>query len=219
MEEGDFILVDYVGRIKDTGIAFEVTNEDVAKKEKVYDPRIKYSPLPVIVGAGFVLKALDDALKEMKVGEKRLVELEPKDAFGERKEDLVKLIPLSYFKDSEPTVGGYVSLNNFRGRVLSINGGRVKVDFNHPLAGKTLQYEIEILRQVTEMQEKLKCIVNYFTGLENSLVETKVDGEVGEVRIKNHQELPKNLKDLISEVVFKYIDGIKELRFIDVYNK
>jgi FKBP-type peptidyl-prolyl cis-trans isomerase SlyD len=147
------------------------------------------------------------------------VELEPKDAFGERKEDLVKLIPLSYFKDSEPTVGGYVSLNNFRGRVLSINGGRVKVDFNHPLAGKTLQYEIEILRQVTEMQEKLKCIVNYFTGLENSLVETKVDGEVGEVRIKNHQELPKNLKDLISEVVFKYIDGIKELRFIDVYNK
>jgi FKBP-type peptidyl-prolyl cis-trans isomerase 2 len=219
MNEGDVVLLDYIGRIKDTGVAFDITNEEVAKKEKVYDPRVKYAPVPVIVGAGFVLKALDNVLKEMKVGEKRVVELTPENAFGERKEELIKLIPVSFFKDSKPAVGSYVSVDNFKGRVMSINGGRVKVDFNHPLAGKNLEYEIEVINQVTEMQEKVKCVINYFTGLNNNSIETKLTDGTVEVKLKNHLDLQKNLKEAVVETIFKWIEGIKEIVFVDVYNK
>jgi FKBP-type peptidyl-prolyl cis-trans isomerase 2 len=218
MKDGDFILIDYVGRVKETGSIFGVTNEERAKKEKVYDPRIRYGPLPVIIGAGFVFKSLENVLREMKVGEKRIVELKPEDAFGERKEELVKCVPASVFKDSVPSVGSYVSIENSRGRVLSVDGGRVKIDFNHPLAGKTLIYEIEVVKIVTEPEEKIKSIIVYFTGLEDNLIETKVNSGCAEVRIKNHLELPAALKKVIVETAFKWVEGLKEFSFVDVYN-
>ncbi|MCS7123542.1 MAG: FKBP-type peptidyl-prolyl cis-trans isomerase, partial [Candidatus Aenigmarchaeota archaeon] len=71
MNTGDFVYIDYVGRIKDTGEIFDLTKEDLAKKEGIYKPEIKYKPIPIIVDAKFILSGLNKALKEMKVGEKR----------------------------------------------------------------------------------------------------------------------------------------------------
>jgi len=219
MKEGDFILIDYVGKIKDTGIIFDITNEEKAKEEKVYDPRVKYGPVPVIIGAGFILKPLEDVLKGMKVGEKKVVELKPEDAFGERKDTLIKSVPVSAFRDSVPTVGSYISIDNFKGKVLSVDGGRVKIDFNHPLAGKDLVYEMEVLKVITEVEEKIKSVINYFTGVENNLIETKLNNSSVQVKIKNHLDLPSNLKEVIVKTVFKWVEGVKEIVFVDIYNK
>lgn len=219
MKEGDFILIDYVGKIKDTGIIFDITNEERAKEEKVYDPRVKYGPVPVIIGAGFILKPLEDVLKGMKVGEKKVVELKPEDAFGERKDALIKSVPVSAFRDSVPTVGSYISIDNFKGKVLSVDGGRVKIDFNHPLAGKDLVYEMEVLKVITEVEEKIKSVINYFTGVDNNLIETKLNNSSVQVKIKNHLDLPSNLKEVIVKTVFKWVEGVKEIVFVDVYNK
>ncbi len=219
MKDGDFVLIDYVGRIKETGIVFDVTNEEKAKEEKVYDPRVNYGPVPVIIGGGFILKSLEDVLRKMEVGEKKVVELKPEEAFGERKESLIKSVPVSIFRDSVPTVGSYVSVDNFRGRVLSVDGGRVKIDFNHPLAGKTLIYEIEVIKIITEVKEKVSSVINYFTGIENNFIETKIDDGSAQIKIKNHLDLPANLRKIIAETVFKWVEEIKEISFIDVYNK
>jgi FKBP-type peptidyl-prolyl cis-trans isomerase 2 len=219
MKDGDFVLIDYIGRIKETGIVFDITNEEKAKEEKVYDPRVKYGPVPVIIGGGFILKSLEDVLRGMEVGEKRVVELKPEDAFGERKEALIKSVPVSAFRDSVPTVGSYVSVDNFRGKVLSVDGGRVKIDFNHPLAGKNLVYEVEVIKVITEVEEKIKSVINYFTGVENNFIETKIDNGSAQVKVKNHLDIPANLRETIAETVFKWVEEIKEMSFVDVYNK
>jgi len=68
MEKGDFIRIDYVGRIKDTREIFDLTNEEVAKNEKIFNPDVKYKPVPIIVGEKFVIKGLDEELLKMSVG-------------------------------------------------------------------------------------------------------------------------------------------------------
>jgi len=111
MKSGDFVYVDYVGRIKDSGQIFDLTREEVAKKEGVENPNFKYKPVPIIIDAKFVIAGLNDALKEMKVGEKKKVEILPAKSFGERKEELVKIIPLSKFKEQnlDPFPGAVVN--------------------------------------------------------------------------------------------------------------
>jgi FKBP-type peptidyl-prolyl cis-trans isomerase 2 len=91
MQKGDFVYISYVGRIKESGEIFDTTSEEIARKEGVYNPEIKYEDVPIIIGAGFVIPGLDEELEKMNVGEKKIVEIEPKKAFGERREDLIKL--------------------------------------------------------------------------------------------------------------------------------
>jgi FKBP-type peptidyl-prolyl cis-trans isomerase 2 len=212
MKDGDFVTIDYVGRIKDTGKVFDLTKEDLAKKENVYKENVQYGPVTFIIGTNFVIRGLDEALHEMKVGEKKSVEIPPEKAFGERKEELIKLIPESQFKQQnmDPVPGATVNVNNIRGRIVSVGGGRVKVDFNHPLAGKTLQYEIEVKGMVTDKTEKVKSVVKYFTGKE---MEVKV-GKEAEIEVE--VELQRRLKEIIAQTISKWV-GIETVKFVDTF--
>jgi len=220
MQKGDFVYISYVGRIKESGEIFDVTSEEIARKEGVYNPEVKYGDVPVIVGAGFVIPGLDEALEKMSVGEKRIVEIEPKKAFGERREDLIKLIPESEFKKQnvDVKVGDFVSVNGIAGRVLSINAGRVRVDFNHPLAGKALIYEVEIKKQVTDTKEKIYAILKYFSNLDESIASVKIDGETAEIETKDIQ-LAARVKENIIGTIFQWIKEIKKVKFSEVYEK
>ena len=220
MQKGDFVYISYVGRIKESGEIFDVTSEEIARKEGVYNPEVKYGDVPVIVGAGFVIPGLDEALERMNVGEKRIVEIEPKKAFGERREDLIKLIPESEFKKQnvDVKVGDFVSVNGIAGRILSINAGRVRVDFNHPLAGKALIYEVEIKKQVTDTKEKIYAILKYFSNLDESIASVKIDGETAEIETKDIQ-LAARVKENIIGTIFQWIKEIKKVKFSEVYEK
>ena len=66
MKEGDFVRIDYVGRIKGSGEIFDLTKEDVARKNGIYNPNMNYKPVPIIIGARMVIKGLEDALKRAK---------------------------------------------------------------------------------------------------------------------------------------------------------
>ena len=164
MKEGDFIRIDYVGRITESKEIFDLTIEDVAKKEKIFKPEINYGPIPVIIGAGIVVGGLENELKKMKVGDKKKIVVKPDDAFGERKSEFIKLVPISEFKKQniEPYPGMSVNISRLRGRVISVSGGRVRVDFNHPLAGKTLEYDLEIKEKIINKKEKIKAILEFF---------------------------------------------------------
>jgi len=84
MKNGDFIQIDYVGKIVESGEIFDLTKEDLAKEKGLHNPNFKYGPIPVIIGANFVVKGLDNGLKEMQVGDKKNITIKPEDAFGER---------------------------------------------------------------------------------------------------------------------------------------
>ncbi|MBL7169977.1 MAG: FKBP-type peptidyl-prolyl cis-trans isomerase [Candidatus Aenigmarchaeota archaeon] len=219
MKEGDFIRIDYVGRIKESGVIFDLTSEETAKKENIYNPQVKYGPIPVIIGSKFLIKGLENTLKEMKVGEKKHLILKPDQAFGTRSEKLIKLIPESEFtkQNMVPYQGMAVNIKNLQGRVMSVSGGRVKVDFNHPLAGKELEYDIEIIEEITKREEKVKSILEFFyktTGKEKA----SFDGKVIELTIDPISDLPKKAKDEIAKTVVTWIKNIKKVKFIEEYS-
>jgi FKBP-type peptidyl-prolyl cis-trans isomerase SlyD len=212
MKDGDFVTIDYIARTKNDGNIFDLTKEDAAKKEGVYSEKVQYGPVTFIVGANFVIPGLDEALHGMNVGEKKTVEIPEEKAFGKRSEELVKLVQESYFKQHsiDAIPGSFINVNNIRGRIVSVSGGRVKVDFNHPLAGKTLVYEIEVKGTVTERLEKVKAIVSYFTGRKMSV---KVDKDA---EIETDMEMRRELKEIIASTISKWV-GIGTVKFIDVF--
>ena len=219
MKEGDFIRIDYVGRIGESKDIFDLTREDVAKENGIYNPNFKYGPVPIIIGANLLVKGLEDGLKTMEVGEKKEIIVKPEEAFGERSPELIKLVPLSEFKRQNitPYPGMLVTVRNINGRVLSVSGGRVRVDFNHPLAGKSLEYDMEIKGEITDQKEKIKAILEYFLKTDEKDLDVTINGEVVEITMKGKEDVPREVKTVITNTITKWINEIKKVRFIEEY--
>ncbi|MBU5688531.1 MAG: peptidylprolyl isomerase [Candidatus Aenigmarchaeota archaeon] len=216
MKEGDFILVDFVGKIKETGEIFDLTLEDVAKQNGIYDPHFSYKPIPVIVGSHMIIKGVEDELMKMNVGEKKKIVVKPEDGFGNRSEKLIKLIPITEFRkqDIDPFPGMPITMNGLNGRILAISGGRVKVDFNHVLAGKELEYELEIKKLIEKTDEKVQAIFNIFVKTKED-VKVNINGDIAEIYINS--EIPREIKKDIAETIKKWIKDIRKIRFVEEF--
>jgi FKBP-type peptidyl-prolyl cis-trans isomerase 2 len=218
MKVGDCVYVDLVARVKETGEIFNLTRADVARREGIYDPRARYRPIPLIVGAGWAIAGLEEALKRMRVGEKSELNIPPAKAYGERRADLLRLVPRSEFRE-EPVPGAWVSVRGVRGRILSVSGGRVRVDFNHPLAGKVLSYHIEIKRRVTAAGQIVKAIVRHHTGIDEEKITAKVRrGEV-QIQTKERAEIFQAVRKRIADDILRWVRGMRRVSFVDVYEK
>jgi FKBP-type peptidyl-prolyl cis-trans isomerase 2 len=219
MKEGDFIRIDYIARLKENNSIFDLTREDIAKRENIFNPNFKYGPIPVIIGAGLVIPGLEEELKKMKVKEKKTFVVKPEKAFGQRSPELIKLIPLTEFKrkNIDPHPGMIININNIPAKVLSVTGGRVRVDFNHPLAGKELEYEVEIVEKITEKDEKVKAVLEYFLKVEPNEVEVKFDEKSVEIAIKKKLDIPIMVKERIAKIIKRWIKGIERVRFVETF--
>jgi len=209
MEKGDVVKIEYVGRLE-SGEIFDLTSEELAKKEKIFNPKARYGSVSILIGANFVLPGLDKELETMKVGDEREVTVEPQEAFGKRKPELVKPFPSKSFRE-DPKPGTMVDFGDTTGRVQTVSGGRVMVDFNHPLAGKRLIYKISILEKVDGEEEKLAAVMEFF-GINCDKV------EVSEGNAKIYAPAPKSIKDKAAEVILKHMK-INSIEFIDRYEK
>jgi len=160
IKEGDFVLLNYTGSTG--GKVFDTSLEAVAKEKNIFNPERVYKPLVVAVGKGDVIKGLDEALVGMDKGNKKSVTIPPEKGYGKRDSTLVKIVPLSVFTKNKmnPYPGMPVQLDNMVARVQSVSGGRVRVDFNHELAGKELVFEIEIVDVLTKNDEKIKALAS-----------------------------------------------------------
>ncbi|MCK4365445.1 MAG: FKBP-type peptidyl-prolyl cis-trans isomerase [Thermoplasmatales archaeon] len=109
------------------------------------------NPLELTVGEGTIPKSLDAALIDMKVGESKTTTLEPAEAFGSVVDDLIIDLPKDGFgAETELEVGSRVSINspegkNFIGTIVEVKDNKVKADFNHPLAGRSLIFTVTIV--------------------------------------------------------------------------
>lgn len=201
MQNNDFVLISYSGKIKETDQGIDKSDE-----------------IPVIIGAGYILKGVEEALKDMQVGEKKLIELAPKNGFGERDISLVKLIPFSEFikQDIKVQPGMVVNIENMKGKVLSVSGGRVRVDFNHPLAGKTLIYDLEIKEKLEKPEEKIKAIVNIYMNIDKTKTSVTINGK--EVEISLPPLINSVYKKKIADDCIKYLD-LEKVKFVEVFEK
>jgi FKBP-type peptidyl-prolyl cis-trans isomerase 2 len=145
---GDTVFVDYAGKLQN-GTLFDTSLKDEAAKAGL-PPRPTYEPLSFVVGVGSVIKGFDAAVIGMKVGDEKNVTLPPDQAYGESTPNLVMNANTSEIKDalgSMPKVGMELSAGGAPGIVISVNDTITKIDFNSPLAGKTLVFRI-IMRRV-----------------------------------------------------------------------
>ena len=161
-EKGDFILVDYTGRVVETGEVFETTIEEVAKKEGIYREGGIYEPRLIVIGEGWVLKALDERLVELELNKPVTIKIPPEKAFGERDPSKVRMYPIRRLtaKGITPRIGMRVEVNGRLATIRTIGSGRVQLDFNPPLAGKTLAYEVIVRKKIEDKLEKIKALIH-----------------------------------------------------------
>jgi len=162
INDGDFILVEYTGRVKETGEVFETTSEEVAKNEGLYRAGEVYEPRLIVVGEGWILKSVEEHLKKMDVGKTDKVEVPPEKAFGLRDPNKIRMVPLRRFSSNRirPVPGMRVEFEGRLATVRSVGAGRVQLDFNPPLAGKTLVYEITVKRKLTDKLDKISALIH-----------------------------------------------------------
>jgi len=168
--KGSLILVDYTSKVKDTDEVFETTIEEEAKKHSFHDPNVKYQPKLVSVGESWVIKGFDEALEKTSVGNKTTIEITPNKGFGERDTGKVRMIPLRKLgEDAEKvSIGDMVEVDNKKGIVRYIGSGRVQIDYNHRFAGKTVLYDINVLKELKTDDDKTSGILKrYLLNIKN----------------------------------------------------
>ena len=130
----------------------EVTLHFALKLENgdVVDSTFDKQPATFKVGDGNLLPGFEQALYGLKAGDKRSLPIEPEHAFGQPNPQNVQVMPRSQFADMELSEGLLIIFNDaanaeLPGVVRQFDGEQVTIDFNHPLAGKRLTFDVEIV--------------------------------------------------------------------------
>lgn len=135
-KSGDTVRVHYTGKLQD-GTQF--------------DSSAGRDPLEFSVGAGQVLPAFSSAVEGMAVGDSKSITIEAADAYGRRYEQLIQDVPREQLpEDMQPAVGMQLQAQGQDGQpvhlvVTAVADETITVDGNHPLAGKTLNFDIELV--------------------------------------------------------------------------
>jgi len=209
IKEGDFLELDFTGRLKVNGQVFDTTSEIIAKEAGLEYKDKKLKPITIIVGKHHILPALEDFLVGKECGKTYTVELKAEQAFGKKIPQLIQSIPLRVFKENglNPYVGMEVVLdNNTYGVVKRVGSGRVIVDMNHPLAGQDLIYELKPIRIIDDLKEKAEKLAEIML-LPLSKIELKDD--VLEFKLKLDSPLGKENEDKLIEEIAKLLNHDK----------
>ena len=222
--KGSLILVDYTSKVKDTLEVFETTIEEEAKKHSFHDPNIKYQPKLVSVGESWVIKGLDEALENTSVGDKTTVEVSPDKGFGERDSGKVRMIPLRKLgEDAEKvSIGDTIEVDNKKGIVRFIGSGRIKMDYNHRFAGKTILYDINVLKELKSDEDKITGILKKNLPIEDEKIIFNKKDKILDIIIPQEIFRAENLpiiKHFIQMDLFKFVLGLEKITFTETYEK
>jgi peptidylprolyl isomerase len=136
VSDGLFVSVDYKGTLQNG---------------EIFDTSEGRQPLEVQMGAGQLIKGFEDALMDMALNEKKTFTLAPEEAYGIVHEDRKHTFPRADVPaEMDPQVGQTVGLTTQDGQqvpaqIIAVTDDGVTVDLNHPLAGKSLTFEIEVV--------------------------------------------------------------------------
>ena len=155
------MLLDYTVIDKETGAVIETTNEEVARNANIYRAEEVYRPALVIIGETKLFEPLEQALMNADEGAEIEVEVPPEKAYGQRDPSKVRVMSIREFHRHGivPTPGDVVEVDGQRARVVSVSGGRVTLDFNHPLAGKTLLIRAKVVKVIRDDAEKIRQLL------------------------------------------------------------
>ena len=231
IKDGDFVRVNFTGKIKETDEVFDTTYDEIAQEAEIFDENKTYKPIPIVVGGNHLLPAIEKEIVGLEAGDRKTVEVESDNGFGPRDPKAIQLIPMKEFKKQgmTPYPGMRISAEGGEGRILTVNGGRVKVDFNHPLAGKDLIYDVEVTEIIEDNEEKIKSMIElHYSNPNVDLEKTEIEIEDGIVNIQL-DEMAKfdqqSYMDItfarfrIAKDIWENIEEVTKVNFVDAFEK
>ncbi len=223
-DKGSLILVDYTAKVKDSEDVFDTTIEEDAKKYSIHESNVKYQPKLVSIGEVSypVLKGLDEALAKTSVGDKLTVEVSPDKGFGERDTGKVRMIPTRKLgEDAEKvSVGDTIEVDNKRGIIRFIGSGRVQIDYNHRYAGKTILFEVNVIKSLDSPNDKVDGILKNRLPVEDTKV--SFDLKDKEVSVSIPEEILRAdglqiMKHFIQLDIFKFVSTLEKVSFVETH--
>ncbi|MFC6720025.1 FKBP-type peptidyl-prolyl cis-trans isomerase [Halobacteriaceae archaeon SHR40] len=166
LQDGDFVKIDYTARTVEDDRLVDTTDEEVAEAEDVDTEEQDFGPRTIVLGEGHIFPSVEDDITGKEVGDSGTVTVPAAEAFGEFDEDQVRTISKDKIPEDDRYPGGQVRIDGDEGFIETIIGGRARVDFNHPLAGDDVEYEYEIVEEVTDREEKASGLLDMFLGLD-----------------------------------------------------
>jgi len=215
MKKGDFVKVSFTGEVE--GKVIDTTDEAIAKKEGVFNKDRTYKPIPIVVGESMILAGIDKAVEELDVGQEKKMKISSKDGFGERNASLVRLVPMREFKKQgvTPVPGTIFEVEGRPARIQSVSGGRVMVDFNHPLAGKESEYKVRVEEAAKTEKDKINYLLEKSFDDDSLKSSTEGTGEKKKLIVEIPEKLRAN-KALIAIKAGFFADATKHLGFKEV---
>ena len=225
IEKGDIVWLEYDAYTVNpngTQTLFDTTHEEVAKKENKFEEKKVYAEQPVIVGKGRLFLGLEDSLLGSKVGDAKEVTIPADKAAGTRDARLVELKTEREFLRQEinPELGLEVSIGGRRGTITSVAAGRVRIDFNNPLAGKTVKYVFKVTKKASTPEDRIRAILDMDYGLAEQF-KVQLKDDVLEVKVPDLCKTDE--KWFVSK--FRVVADLRELtdlhvmRFVEEYEK
>ena len=194
------------------------------KKHSIHEQNVKYQPKLVSIGEVSypVLKGLDEALAKTSVGDKLTVEVTPDKGFGERDSGKVRMIPLRKLgEDAEKvSVGDTIEVDNKRGIIRFIGSGRVQIDYNHRYAGKTILFDVNVIKSLDSPNDKIDGILKNRLPVEDTKISFELKDKEASITIPEEILRADGLqimKHFIQLDVFKFVPTLEQVNFIETH--
>ena len=166
-EYGDFLRLEYVARTADEdGHLVDTTDGDLAAEEGIDDEDREFGPRTIVLGEGHIFEGVEEALVGTEVGDTGTTTIPAAEAFGEYEEEKVRTVSKDKIPEDDQYPGAQVQIDGESGFVETIIGGRARVDFNHPLAGDTIEYEWEVAGTVEDREERATELLQTFLDID-----------------------------------------------------
>lgn len=225
IEKGDIVWLDYDAwtvNPNGTQTLFDTTHDEIAKKEGKFDEKKVYIETPVVIGRGRLFEGLESALVGAKLGEAREILIPPEKGAGARDPRLVELRTEREFlrQEIDPEVGMEVHISGKHGIVTAVSAGRVRVDFNNPLAGKTLKYVVKATRKAKDPEVRVRAVIDMDYGLAEQF---KIHLKGGSAEIQVPDVCKTDEKWFVSKfrviADLRDLSELKTIRFVEEYEK
>lgn len=223
---GSMITIDYTAKItnENGSTVFDTTDEAIAKKESIYKPEKFYQPMLVVLGNGWVPVGLERALLKAKIGDSFDVNVPCEDAYGPKDPSKIKLVARREFQkiNINPSIGDRIKLGAQTGTVLSVSSGRVRMDYNHILAGKDIEYHIHIHKQIIGDNNQIVALIKRrlpsanLDGIEITIVDKIIKVRMPETA--RFFEFVQFAKAEATKDIGEIVLGYKGIEFIEYFN-
>jgi FKBP-type peptidyl-prolyl cis-trans isomerase 2 len=201
LKKSDFIEIDFTAKFKESGDVFDST---ISKELKKLSSHAIAKPFTFALGQEMFLPGISNFLigKEVETFPKDFtIELKPENAFGPRNASEVKMIPMKVFREHnvQPIPGVSLDFDGRIAKILSVSGGRVLVDFNNPLAGKEVVYEVKVLAKIDDLNQKIKALNEFLFKKDFSF---KVSGKKVTIEVEQGMKpLVEMFKDKFKDIL------------------